>query len=111
MQGCKYSTLAPSKFRIAITRKRDYIGHMNVTLRESKAKLSALVERASAGEEVIITVRGRPKARLCPIDAEPHFESAGFVRELETIQTKYRVRGKKATPSETLVSKLREDRL
>ena len=111
MQGCKYSTLAPSKFRIAITRKRDYIGHMNVTLRESKAKLSALVERASAGEEVIITVRGRPKARLCPIDAEPHFEGAGFVRELETIQTKYRVRGKKATPSETLVSKLREDRL
>ena len=34
------------------------------TLRESKAKLSELVERASRGEDVLITVRGRVKARL-----------------------------------------------
>lgn len=84
---------------------------MYATLRESKAKLSSLVERASGGEEVVITVRGHPKARLCPIDAEPHFEGADFVRELESIQAKYRVRGKKASPSETVVSQLREDRL
>jgi len=58
-----------------------------------------------------MTVRSRPKTRLSPIDAERHFDEAGFVRELETIQAKHRVRGKKATPSETLVSKLREDRL
>jgi prevent-host-death family protein len=84
---------------------------MYATLRESKAKLSKLVERASAGEEVVITVRGRPKARLCPIESEPHFEGAAFVRELETIQAQYRVRGKKASPSETIVSEFREDRL
>ncbi len=40
---------------------------MITTLREGKAKLSALVELASRGEEVIITVRGKPKARLCPV--------------------------------------------
>ena len=40
---------------------------MIATLRESKAHLSALVEKASRGEEVVITVRGKPKARLCPI--------------------------------------------
>jgi prevent-host-death family protein len=40
------------------------------TLKGSKATLSALVELASQGEEVVITVRGVPKARLCPL-AEP----------------------------------------
>jgi prevent-host-death family protein len=46
---------------------------MITTLREGKAKLSALVERAAGGEEVIITVRGKPRARLCPIGApRPH---------------------------------------
>ena len=45
----------------------DYIGLMIATLRESKAHLSALVERAAQGEEVVITVRGKPKARPCPI--------------------------------------------
>jgi len=98
-------------FRVAFGLRRDYSGHMYATLRESKAKLSSLVERASAGEEVLITVRGHPKARLCPIDAESRFEGGDFVRELETIQTKYRVRGKMAVPSETIISKLREDRL
>ena len=34
------------------------------TLRESKAKLSELVEQASRGEDVLITVRGKVKARL-----------------------------------------------
>ena len=84
---------------------------MYATLRESKAKLSSLVERASAGEEVVITVRGHPKARLCPVDSDARFEGTEFVKELETIQTKYRTRGKMAAPSETIISKLREDRL
>ena len=44
---------------------------MITTLREGKAKLSALVELASRGEEVIITVRGKPKARLCPVATPP----------------------------------------
>lgn len=35
---------------------------MTKTLRESKAKLSELVEVASRGEDVLITVRGKVKA-------------------------------------------------
>jgi prevent-host-death family protein len=34
------------------------------TLRESKAKLSELVDLASRGEDVLISVRGKVKARL-----------------------------------------------
>jgi len=34
------------------------------TVRAAKARLSALLERAAAGEEVIITCDGRPKAKL-----------------------------------------------
>lgn len=84
---------------------------MYATLRESKAKLSDLVERASSGEEVVITVRGRPKARLCPIETDMPLDFVAFVRELETIQTQYLTRGKPSPPAEALVSELREDRL
>lgn len=36
----------------------------SVTLAEAKARLSELTERAAAGEDVIITKRGRPVGRL-----------------------------------------------
>jgi prevent-host-death family protein len=42
---------------------------MIATLKDSKAKLSSLVDRASRGEEIVITVRGQPKARLMPVSA------------------------------------------
>jgi prevent-host-death family protein len=42
---------------------------MVTTLRESKAKLSELVERASKGEDILITVRGKVKAKLNPSSA------------------------------------------
>ena len=35
-------------------------------MHEAKTQLSRLVERAEAGEEVIITRRGKPAARLVP---------------------------------------------
>jgi prevent-host-death family protein len=38
-----------------------------VNLYEAKAKLSQLVERAAAGEEIIIAKAGRPLARLVPL--------------------------------------------
>lgn len=46
-------------------------------LRESKAKLSELVELASQGQEVLITVRGRVKARLTPASVPRQTEDAG----------------------------------
>ena len=40
---------------------------MKVSVRDLKARLSQYLERASAGEDVIITSRGRPVARLLAI--------------------------------------------
>lgn len=40
----------------------------SVPLAEAKARLSALVERAEAGETVEITKRGRPVAKLVPTE-------------------------------------------
>jgi len=37
---------------------------MIASVRIAKARLSELLERAAAGEEVVITSAGRPKARL-----------------------------------------------
>ncbi len=37
---------------------------MTATLRETKAKLSGMVKRASQGEEVVITVHGKEMAKL-----------------------------------------------
>ncbi len=38
-----------------------------VSLYEAKTKLSALVDRAAAGEEIIIAKHGIPHARLVPV--------------------------------------------
>ena len=47
---------------------------MNVSVSEAKAQLTELVRRAEAGEEVILTRRGRPAVRLVaerpPVDLE-----------------------------------------
>jgi prevent-host-death family protein len=39
----------------------------SVNIAEAKAKLSALVDRAAAGEEIILSRAGRPMARLMPL--------------------------------------------
>jgi prevent-host-death family protein len=38
----------------------------HVSLAEAKAHLSGLLDRVEAGEEVVITRRGKPVARLAP---------------------------------------------
>ncbi len=37
----------------------------------AKSRLSEFLDRAAAGEEIIITSDGRPKARLVALDAAP----------------------------------------
>jgi prevent-host-death family protein len=39
-----------------------------VSLYQAKTQLSQLVERASAGEEIVIAKSGRPRARLMPLE-------------------------------------------
>lgn len=71
-----------------------------INLADAKARLSELVERAAAGERLVITKRGKPVAEIsparharCPIDVEqlraftarqrPQKESAGqFIRRM-----------------------------
>jgi len=44
---------------------------MNASVRELKGKLSGYLKRAAAGEEVIVTSRGRPIARLVRAAPQP----------------------------------------
>ncbi|MBA3318848.1 MAG: type II toxin-antitoxin system Phd/YefM family antitoxin [Gemmatimonadales bacterium] len=39
-----------------------------VSLYEAKTHLSRLIERAAAGEEIVISKSGRPRARLVPLE-------------------------------------------
>lgn len=41
---------------------------IKVNLYEAKTNLSELVERAAAGEEIIIAKAGKPRARLLPVE-------------------------------------------
>ena len=42
----------------------------SVNVAEAKAKLSALMDRAAAGEEIILSRAGRPVARLMPLEEQ-----------------------------------------
>jgi prevent-host-death family protein len=81
------------------------------TLRESKAKLSSLVERASRGEDVLITVRGQVKARLTRAET-PGPSDAGktWAEELRTLQRSMRVPPKPRLTVEHILAEQREDR-
>lgn len=87
----------------------NYNSHMVKTLRESKAKLSELIDIANKGEDVLITVRGKVKARLTkalPADTSPDMQE--WVSELETLQHRYTQRIKHS--SEAILQDIREDR-
>jgi prevent-host-death family protein len=43
----------------------------SVNLALAKAKLSELAEVAAAGEEIVLTRRGKPLARIVPLEAKP----------------------------------------
>lgn len=49
---------------------------MEVAVRELKAKLSAYLARASAGEVITVTDRGRPVATLGPLLGQVDLEAA-----------------------------------
>ncbi|NBB78925.1 MAG: type II toxin-antitoxin system prevent-host-death family antitoxin [Verrucomicrobia bacterium] len=50
----------------------DHYGHMITNLKTAKSRLSELVEKASTGEEIWLTVRGSLKARICPLPEDQH---------------------------------------
>ncbi len=75
---------------------------MIATVRTAKARLSELLDRAAAGEEIVITCDGRPKAKLIGVDAA----AATFRVNRRLLRLGVRP-GKHARRAETIV---REDR-
>lgn len=54
---------------------------MMVSVAELKAKLSSFLARVRMGEDVVVTDRGKPVARLIPFEAQPH-EQAELLQRL-----------------------------
>jgi prevent-host-death family protein len=80
------------------------------TLRESKAKLSELVELVGKGEDVLITVRGKVRARLTKaLPNTSAMDMQTWARELENLQTRYSTAQVKLK-SEHILSSDREER-
>jgi prevent-host-death family protein len=48
--------------------RRKPVVRETVSLYEAKTHLSSLVDRAAAGEEIVIAKSGRPRARLVPLE-------------------------------------------
>ena len=85
---------------------------MITNLREAKSNLSQLVQRAADGEEIVITVRGRPTARLTGVVPKEtqHHEREAWAAELSAAAEAARVGPRKAT-SQQVWDELREERL
>ena len=83
---------------------------MIVSLRVARGNLSRLVQLAADGEDIVITVRGRPTARLtcvAPMETQNH-EREAWAEELSAAAEAARVGPRKATPQQ-FWDELRED--
>ena len=64
---------------------------MNVAVFEAKSKLSALLDRACSGEEVVITRHGAPIARLVPMNAPAAPDRALAVRAVRALKKRLNI--------------------
>lgn len=84
---------------------------MTATLRETKAKLSELVKRASQGEEVVITVHGKEMAKLVGLPARPRkLNKKKWLADLAELRRKTGT-GRRGRSAEEIISEGREDRI
>lgn len=44
---------------------------MRISVTEAKAKLTDLVRRAKAGDDIVLTRHGQPEARIVPVQRKP----------------------------------------
>ena len=87
---------------------------MTATLRESQADLQRLVELASRGEEVVITVDGKPKAKLTSAGAPSHAESPDMAsrgEDLEDLRRMWDSTGKSGPTVDQILAEDRTERL
>ena len=64
---------------------------MNVAVFEAKSKLSALLDRACSGEEVVITRHGTPIARLVPMNAPTAPDRSHAVRAVRALKKRLNI--------------------
>jgi len=64
---------------------------MNVGIHEAKSKLSWLVERAEAGEEIVLTRRGRAIARIVGVTPPSSRDRAALLREIRALSRKVKI--------------------
>lgn len=82
---------------------------MIASVRESKARLSELISKANAGEDVVISVHGRPSVKLVPVAPETNTpEISQWIARRRT-----RLRSMPAGPASSpdIVDLLRGDRI
>lgn len=85
---------------------------MIATLSKSQADLPRLVELASQGEDVVITVEGKPKARLTRAELESPKTDMDFsvrIKELAALRDKYHT-GKIGLTVDQILEETRADR-
>jgi antitoxin (DNA-binding transcriptional repressor) of toxin-antitoxin stability system len=56
-----------------------------MNLAEAKAQLSAVVDSVEAGEEIVITRRGKPVARIVAEHAAPAYDSAALHEDIRAL--------------------------
>jgi antitoxin (DNA-binding transcriptional repressor) of toxin-antitoxin stability system len=81
------------------------------TLQESKAQLSELVEAVSCGEDVLISVRGKVRARLTrPPESSTGLIGREWAKDLLALQKRIGARRKPVLTSEQILCESRADR-
>ena len=89
---------------------------MTATLSQSQAELPRLVELASQGQDIVITVEGKPKARLTRAepgngdDSGRSVDMTAWLKELEDLRQKYST-GKTGLTVEEILEEDRADRV
>jgi len=56
----------------------------SMTLADAKAQLSAVVDSVEAGEEIVITRRGKPVARIVAEHAAPAYDASALHQDIRT---------------------------
>ncbi len=64
---------------------------MDVGIYEAKSKLSQLVEKALSGEEVILTRRGRPVAKIIKMTPSGRRDRISLLREIRSLSRRVRI--------------------
>lgn len=93
---------------LAQTHPVDYCDRMIASVRESKARFSELIAKASAVEEVMITVRGKPAVKLVTVPSQP--SQADFKAWAKRRRERLTYMPEPSDTSSDIIEALREER-